>query len=245
VTGVEPASPLRIGEASVPETGGVIGMTLCPGKKGPSTLSGLLWDRDLGVDLERIRRWGAEAVVTLMERRELEELQVGHMGDAVTATGLLWFHLPIVDTQAPNTSFEDGWVESGPRIRAILADGGRVLVHCRGGLGRTGVVAARLLMEFGVPVEEAIRVVREGRRHAIETPMQERYLRDLACGPGGVVAAPVPFLAEPWPQAPSRADPIHFAGCLLGGAVGDALGAPVEFMIAQRHEKHAGRSTRS
>ena len=28
----------------------------------------------------------------------------------------------------------------------------------------------------------------------------------------------------------SRRDVEHFAGCLLGGAVGDALGAPVEFM---------------
>lgn len=28
----------------------------------------------------------------------------------------------------------------------------------------------------------------------------------------------------------SRRDAEHFAGCLVGGAVGDALGAPVEFM---------------
>ncbi len=230
MTGAEPASPLRIGEVSVPGAEGVIGMTLCPGKKGPSTRSARVWNRDLDVDLERIRRWGAEAVVTLVEQWELEELRVGHMGNTVSATGLPWFHLPIVDAQAPDDSFEDRWVESGQRIRAILADGGRVLVHCRGGLGRTGVVAARLLMEFGVPVEEAIRAVREARRHAIETSVQERYLRDLARGPGGVAAAPVPFLAEPWPLAPSRVDLLHFAGCLLGGAVGDALGAPVEFM---------------
>ena len=230
MTAVEPASPLRIGEASVPGAGGVIGMTLCPGKKGPSTRSARVWNRDLDADLERIRRWGAEAVVTLMEQRELEELHVGHMGDAVPATGLLWFHLPIVDTQAPSDSFEDRWVESGPRIRAILADGGRVLVHCRGGLGRTGVVAARLLMEFGMTVEEAMLAVRKARSHAIETSAQERYLRDLARGPGGVAGAPVPFVAEPWPPVPSRVDALHFAGCLLGGAVGDALGAPVEFM---------------
>jgi ADP-ribosylglycohydrolase len=32
------------------------------------------------------------------------------------------------------------------------------------------------------------------------------------------------------PDLPSRRSPHHFAGCLLGGAVGDALGAPVEFL---------------
>jgi len=220
------ASHLRIGEASLPGTGGVIGMTLCPGKKGPSTGSGLHWGRDLDADLERIRRWGAEAVVTLMERKELDWLQVGHMGEAVAAGGMRWFHLPIVDTRAPDESFEVRWKESGPQLRAILADGGRVLLHCRGGLGRTGVVAARLLMEFGVALEDAVRIVREARRHTIETSVQERYLRDLARAPGGVAAALVPFLAEPWPLAPSRVNSAHFAGCLLGGAVGDALGAP-------------------
>lgn len=213
-------SRLRIGEAWVPGTGGVIGMTLCPGKKGPSTRSRLLWDRDLDADLERIRRWGAEVVVTLMEQHELDALQVGHMGEAVLATGLEWFHLPIVDGQAPDGSFEARWNQSGPQLRAILADGGRVLLHCRGGLGRTGVVAARLLMEFGVPVEDAVRIVREARRGTIETSVQERYLLDLARVPGGVAAALVP----------SRVDSAHFAGCLLGGAVGDALGAPIEFM---------------
>jgi len=35
-----------------------------------------------------------------------------------------------------------------------------------------------------------------------------------------------------------RRDTEHFAGCLLGGAVGDALGAPVEFMsLAQIHRR--------
>ena len=230
MTANTPAEPLRIGEAAVPGAGGVIGMTLCPGKKGPSTRSGREWDRDLDADLDRIRRWGAEAVVTLMEQHELDMLKVGHLGEAVPAAGLRWFHLPIVDTLAPDGSFEVGWSESGPQLRAILADGGRVLLHCRGGLGRTGVVAARLLMEFGVPVEDAMRTVREARRHTIETREQEAYLRDLARVPGDVATAPAPCLAEPRPPAPSRVDPAHFGGCLLGGAVGDALGAPVEFM---------------
>lgn len=230
MTANAPAEPLRIGEAAVPGKGGVIGMTLCPGKKGPSTRSGREWDRDLDADLERIRRWGAEAVVTLMEQHELDMLKVGHLGEAVLATGQRWFHLPIVDMLAPDRSFELEWSESGPKLRAILADGGRVLVHCRGGLGRTGVVAARLLMEFGVPCEDAMRIVREGRRHTIETAVQECYLRGLARGPSGVGVRPAPFPAEPWPPGPSRVDLAHFAGCLLAGAVGDALGAPIEFM---------------
>ena len=55
-------------------------------------------------------------------------------------------------------------------------------------------------------------------------------MHGLARAPSGAALPPVPFLADPRPPAPSRADRAHFAGCLLGGAVGDALGAPLEFM---------------
>ena len=33
---------------------------------------------------------------------------------------------------------------------------------------------------------------------------------------------------------PDRRSRAHFRGCLLGGAVGDALGAPVEFLTIDR-----------
>jgi ADP-ribosyl-[dinitrogen reductase] hydrolase len=58
----------------------------------------------------------------------------------------------------------------------MLQHGGRVVVHCRGGLGRAGTVAARMLVELGSTPQEAIRRVRASRRGAIETPAQEAYV---------------------------------------------------------------------
>jgi protein-tyrosine phosphatase len=58
-----------------------------------------------------------------------------------------------------------------------LRSGGNVLVHCRGGLGRAGMIAARLLVEEGVPPETAMTAVRAARPRAIETPAQERWVR--------------------------------------------------------------------
>lgn len=57
-----------------------------------------------------------------------------------------------------------------------LMQGGKVLVHCRGGLGRAGTVAACLLVESGVAPSEAIRKVRTARSGAIETREQQRYV---------------------------------------------------------------------
>ena len=163
---------------------GRLGLTFCPGKQGDSLGNPVPWHRDLELDLEIIRCWGAVQVVTLMESHELTLLNVDALGPGVEARGMEWLHLPIVDQQAPNQRWDDDWErEFGVRLRQTLRGGGRVLLHCRGGLGRTGLVAARLLVEFGEQPEEAIKRVRRARPRAIETLVQEDYVR--RCLPAG------------------------------------------------------------
>lgn len=48
--------PLRVEALTVPGTAGVIGMTICPGKKGAS-LYGPPWERDLAIDLRAVSAW--------------------------------------------------------------------------------------------------------------------------------------------------------------------------------------------
>ena len=161
------------------ENGGSLGLTFCPGKKQANALTGA-WDRDLKTDLDAIRNWGADGVVCLVEAFELDELQVAGLPRAVGEAGLRWFHLPIVDQSIPGSQFEDDWVSAGSAIRRILDGGGSVLIHCKGGLGRTGLVAARLLVEYGIPPVQAICRVRAVRPGAIENSVQERYVMALA-----------------------------------------------------------------
>jgi ADP-ribosyl-[dinitrogen reductase] hydrolase len=85
-------------------------------------------------------------------------------------------HLPIVDVSVPSAAFERQWREELPELLATLEHGGKVLVHCKGGLGRAGMVAAFLLIDSGERPEAAIRKVREVRLGAIETAAQERYV---------------------------------------------------------------------
>jgi len=201
--------PLRIDEVKVPDASGIIGMTLCPGKKIKSAMSGV-WDRDLDIDLQAIQTWGAQALVNLMEVHEYELLRVPDYVAKVRSYPMEYFHLPIVDVHPPDGRFLELWKSVGPKLRQILSDGGKILIHCRGGLGRTGTVAAQLLVELGMPHKKAIQSVRDARYGTIETRDQEKYV--YTCRPVN-----------------ERLSVAHFAGCLLGGAVGDALGAAVEF----------------
>lgn len=176
--------PLRIDQTPAGDAGGLIGMTFCPGKHAPS-VSGFDWQRDLGLDLDAIAAWQPAAVVTLIEDHEFAMLAVPDLGPQVIARGIEWYHLPIKDARPPDQRFESAWVASGPKLRAHLVAGRRVLVHCRGGLGRAGTVSARLLVELGVTPREAIQQVKKARPGAIETPAQESY----ALGLGGPARA--------------------------------------------------------
>jgi protein-tyrosine phosphatase len=170
--------PLQIASVSAGPGCGLVGITFCPGKYDRNAMSGH-WDRDLSLDLEAIRNWGAAAVVTLVEPKELTLLRVERLGDEVHRLCMAWFHLPIVDVKTPDAAFERLWIERGGEIKALLREGRNVLVHCRGGLGRAGMVAARLLIELGMEPKTAIAKVRAVRPGAIETSDQERYVLNL------------------------------------------------------------------
>jgi protein-tyrosine phosphatase len=181
--------PLRIAEVAVGTSGGYVGITICPGKSGASAL-GPRWHRDLGIDLDHVKAWGASAVVSLIEDWEFEALGVTRLGAEVAGRGLIWHHLPIVDGEPPDGRFQSAWHVAGPKIHAILDAGGKVLVHCRGGLGRAGTVAACLLVEQGVAAGDAMARVRTSRPGAIETLAQEAFVRRTLDGPPKLGVSP-------------------------------------------------------
>lgn len=115
-----------------------------------------------------------------MERFEFDLLGVPDLPDRVSATGMSWAHLPIRDVDVPEDAFDAVWPELFLDLSRRLHAGERVPLHCRGGLGRTGLVAALLLIEEGVAPEKAIRAVRAARPGAIETRAQEDYARVYA-----------------------------------------------------------------
>lgn len=175
--------PLVIAEVRAPEAKGVIGVTFCPGKKQKGAMSGA-WDRDLEIDLDAIREWGASTIITLIEPKEITALSVTGIGKLAAERGMDWLHMPITDVSAPDRRFAEAWGEQGTRLIAELRAGARVLVHCKGGLGRAGTVAALMLVELGMTPEDAIHAVRTARSGAIETQAQENYVHNHAARRG-------------------------------------------------------------
>jgi protein-tyrosine phosphatase len=95
----------------------------------------------------------------------------------LAAQRIAWHHLPLDPRQAPNPSFEQGWSELSLRLATIVREGGRVVVHCRDGRARAGMVAALLLIELGSPPQDAINRVRAARPGTLDLSPQEAYVR--------------------------------------------------------------------
>lgn len=94
---------------------------------------------------------------------------------------------------------EDLWTYSGLRLRNIWARGDKIVVHYRGGLGRTGTVAGRLLVEFGDEPETAIKSRRKARQGCIETAAQEKYIE--TCRPIAFARVEKSQEEERWPAS--------------------------------------------
>ena len=173
------SSPLQIAAVNAPG-GGVIGMTLCPGKIGPGNRHP--WVRNLERDLDALDAWGCQCLITLMELHELIDYQVQDLGERARArygeSG--WLHLPIMDCSIPDAVWEEHWQIWHNPLHDRLDRGERVVIHCLGGLGRTGLVACRLLIERGMQPKKALEKVRAARHGAVETLVQERYVQELS-----------------------------------------------------------------
>ena len=87
-----------------------------------------------------------------------------------------WYHLPISDLSAPDLEFKYQWQTKKVLLKKELIAGKNILLHCWGGKGRAGTVAAIFLIEFGEDNNEAIKIVRMRRKGAIESKTQEKFI---------------------------------------------------------------------
>jgi protein-tyrosine phosphatase len=103
---------------------------------------------------------------------------LAHETSAVESAGLRFMSFPIPDRGVP-TSTREALSLLGS-IAAVLEQGQNVAVHCRQGIGRSGLVAAALLVMSGMGVEKAIEAVSAARGLAIpETPEQLEWIKLL------------------------------------------------------------------
>lgn len=123
-------------------------------------------------DGAHLRDWRPDVVLSLTVDEEI--MAAG--ADVYLATGdWTWLRAPIVDFGTPDAAFEAGWPDMLNTVCARLQQGARVLVHCRGGCGRSGMVVLAVMLANCLSAEEALTLLRAKRPCAVETDAQMQW----------------------------------------------------------------------
>jgi protein-tyrosine phosphatase len=134
-------------------------------------------------DIKSIVAWCPDIVVSMTEQSEMDRGGCGNLAPRFAAAAIAWFHLPIRDYGGPEGTSGEAWPGLAARLHDTLAKGGAVLLHCRGGQGRSGMIALRILVERGENVDSALERIRAVRPGAVETDAQIQWASRGA--PGG------------------------------------------------------------
>ena len=132
----------------------------------------------LSDETQRWRERGIQTVLSLLTREE--ETELGILDESVEAAkkGIKFISFPIPDRGVPGSS--TAAIEVFDEVYNELQRGKNVLVHCRQGVGRAGMVAASLLVLDGTEPHAAIEEVSKARGVRIpETPDQEQWIYSL------------------------------------------------------------------
>jgi protein-tyrosine phosphatase len=131
---------------------------------------------------DEIASWqkaGIGTVLSLLTREEEQELDLSGEGREVKKSGMNFMSLPIPDRQTPGSESE---VKATiQKLDADLSSGKNVVVHCRQGVGRTGLIAACLLVTKGLSSGAALEAIGAARGVPVpETAEQRRWVERYA-----------------------------------------------------------------
>jgi protein-tyrosine phosphatase len=140
---------------------GRLSLTLCPGRKGRSYDGRTHYAHDLGRDVEALRAAGVTLVVSLLEGHEYADLDVLDLGRLVARAGILRIQVPVPDGGLPPD--ETLFAGAVHHAASAMRHRGHVVVHCRAGLGRSGLFAGCVLRALGVSGQTALTLLRAAR----------------------------------------------------------------------------------
>lgn len=120
-----------------------------------------------------------DEVLSLLTADEEVELDLRGEAEKVGAKGMKFASLPIIDRQAPSSETRVGRMIE--QLDADLSAGKNVVIHCRQGIGRSGLIAACLLIAKGLRPGDAIERVSVARGVSIpETTEQRNWIDHYA-----------------------------------------------------------------
>lgn len=134
--------------------------------------------KHLGAEIKKFAAAGFETLICLVTAEELKLLGLEDEKIVCSASRIDFIHFPIKDFGVPDK--EEDMIGLAEELEKRIRTGKKIIIHCRGGIGRSSLLACTLLMQQGLSCAEAIDLVSRKRGCRIpETEEQERWLKRL------------------------------------------------------------------
>ncbi len=149
---------------ALPVARGILALSPLPGRGG-----------QYADDLKLLRNWQPGLAISMTTRAEMVAHGAENLGMDLQDMGTRWVHLPVEDFSIPDPLVAEAWHAASTGALSALEGGGRVLIHCKGGCGRSGMAVLRLMIQAGEDPAAALKRLRTIRPCAIETVAQMQW----------------------------------------------------------------------
>jgi len=126
----------------------------------------------LSDDIAGWKRAGVDAVLSLLTPDEEQNLNLQEEAGEARKQGMKFTSFPIPDRQIPSS--EAKWAGVLEEVTRALSEGKNVVVHCRQGIGRSGLVAACLLVRKGMSPGAAVEIASAARGISVPETSEQR-----------------------------------------------------------------------
>lgn len=116
-------------------------------------------------EFDAIKAFGISRVVSLLECAEAHILGFTDEDVHCRSRGIDFIQYEIPHRYIPGN--EDSYSAFIQFLHDELIEGKDTVVHCRDGIGRTGMVATAVLVKYGLTGEHAVKLVSEARRVSV------------------------------------------------------------------------------
>ena len=125
------------------------------------------------------RKAGINVIVSMLETEEIETFELSREAEFCENNGISFFSFPVADRRVPVSEKE--MFKLADKLKTLLGKGQNIGIHCRQSIGRAALMAAAIMVLFGISAEKAFQKISETRGLEVpETDEQRMWIENFA-----------------------------------------------------------------